>query len=287
MEIISKSNMGFRVRPSFQKIANKPNKDINYVVNPRQVVRDSFEFSNLINSEIDIEDEIKNDITDEIYHEEVQKEIGRRKTLEKDRETKTTDDLGGVIPTTLPEMSATMRTSPESATPVIPTTPTAVPEVFTFASSSTDKTAPRVKRPVRAKSNKQVEPTETLPKSKTVNKPEVFNIASDSDDKTPTQQTRRLVRAKQRMQVDTANVIPAKTMDTDTEGVKRGAESTDERIKKAARGNQVVSNFPALLDDKRITVPMIQQQMIMHNVDFDPAATKTELALVISKKTLG
>ena len=83
MEIISKSNMGFRVRPSFQNIANKPNKDISYVVNPRQAVRDSFEFSNLINSEIDIEDEIKNDITDEIYHEEVRKEIGRRKTLEK------------------------------------------------------------------------------------------------------------------------------------------------------------------------------------------------------------
>ena len=45
MEIISKSNKGFRLRPSFQKIANKPNKEINYVVNPNHAVRDSYEFS--------------------------------------------------------------------------------------------------------------------------------------------------------------------------------------------------------------------------------------------------
>ena len=62
MCIISKSNQGFRTRPSFQKIANKPNKEINYVVNPNQAVRDSYEFSNLINGEIDVEDEIKNKI---------------------------------------------------------------------------------------------------------------------------------------------------------------------------------------------------------------------------------
>ena len=73
MEIISKSNKGFRLRPSFQKIANKPNKQINYVVNPNQAVRDSYEFSNLINGEVDVEDEITNRITDEIFHEEVQK----------------------------------------------------------------------------------------------------------------------------------------------------------------------------------------------------------------------
>ena len=59
MEIIRKSNQGFRTRPSFQKIVNKPNKEINYVVNPNQTVRDSYEFSNLINGDIDIEDEIK------------------------------------------------------------------------------------------------------------------------------------------------------------------------------------------------------------------------------------
>ena len=85
MEIISKSNMGFRLRPSFTQIVNKPNKTINYVVNPNQAVRDSFEFSNLINDEIDIKDEIKNKISDEIFHEEVKKEIGRRDNLEKEK----------------------------------------------------------------------------------------------------------------------------------------------------------------------------------------------------------
>ena len=109
MEIISRSNQGFRTRPSFQKIANKPNKEINYVVNPNQAVRDSYEFSNLINGEIDIEDEIKNKITDEIFHDEVQKEIGRRQTMEENRQQRTAADLRGNIPTTLPEMAAQQR----------------------------------------------------------------------------------------------------------------------------------------------------------------------------------
>ena len=112
MEIISKSNKGFRLRPSFQKIANKPNKEINYVVNPNQAVRDSYEFSNLINGEIDIEDEIKNKITDEIFHEEVQKEIGRRQTMEENRQQRTAAGLRGTIPTSLPEMSGAAATRP-------------------------------------------------------------------------------------------------------------------------------------------------------------------------------
>ena len=83
MEIISKSNAGFRTRPSFQKIVNKPNKVINYVINPNQLVRDSFEFSNLINGDVDVEDEIKHIITDEIFHDGVKKEISRSQNLEK------------------------------------------------------------------------------------------------------------------------------------------------------------------------------------------------------------
>ena len=73
MEIICGSNHGIRKRPSFQKIANKPNKDIDYVVNPLKIVRDSYEFSNLINDDNFIEDEIKNQVTNEIFHEEVKK----------------------------------------------------------------------------------------------------------------------------------------------------------------------------------------------------------------------
>ena len=83
MEIISESNYGFRLRPSFRKIVNKPNKEINYVVNPMQVVRDSFEFSNLINGEIEVEDEIKHIITDEIFHDEVKKKLNDVKAWNK------------------------------------------------------------------------------------------------------------------------------------------------------------------------------------------------------------
>ena len=91
MEIISRSNHGFRKRPTFQKIANKPNKNIDWVVNPLKAVRDSYEFSNLINDDNFVEDEIKNQITDEMFHEEVQKEIGRRQTMEQDRKKPNTD----------------------------------------------------------------------------------------------------------------------------------------------------------------------------------------------------
>ena len=125
MEIISKSNKGFRLRPSFQKIASKPNKQINYVVNPNQAVRDSYEFSNLINGEIDVEDEIKNKITDEIFHEEVQKEIGRRRTVKRNQQERTAANLrSGGLPSNIPEMSAQQATAPEK-------TP---PEVFNIAS---------------------------------------------------------------------------------------------------------------------------------------------------------
>ena len=43
------------------------------MVNPLQAVQDSYDFSNLINGEIDIEDELKHIITDDIFHDEVKK----------------------------------------------------------------------------------------------------------------------------------------------------------------------------------------------------------------------
>ena len=42
---------------------------------------------------MDVEDEIKNKITDEIFHEEVQKEIGRRRTVKQNQQERTTADL--------------------------------------------------------------------------------------------------------------------------------------------------------------------------------------------------
>ena len=59
MENINNNIMGFRVRPDVNKLINQPNKNMNYVINPNQAVRDSFEFSNLINNnEIEKEKEL-------------------------------------------------------------------------------------------------------------------------------------------------------------------------------------------------------------------------------------
>jgi len=130
MEIISRSNHGFRKRPSFQKIANKPNKEINYVVNPKQAVRDSYEFSNLINGEVDVEDEIKNNITDEMFNNAVEKEIERRINLKKEKQKKTEADLrGDGIPSTLPERAAQQRVEVTEAAAAAP-----APEIFSMAS---------------------------------------------------------------------------------------------------------------------------------------------------------
>ena len=66
---------------------------------------------------------LSNKITDEIFHEEVQKEISRRQTMEQNRQQRTSEELRGGIPTNLPEMSAQQRVEETKA-----------PEAFNIAS---------------------------------------------------------------------------------------------------------------------------------------------------------
>ena len=226
MEIISKSNQGFRTRPSFQKIASKPNKQINYVVNPNQAVRDSYEFSNLINGEIDIEDEIKNKITDEIFHDEVQKEIGRRQTMEENRQQRTAADLRGNIPTTLPEMAAQQRVEPEFS-----------------------------------------------------------DIASEPASPEEPRQTRRRVRVKQGTQPMTVDDEVMKA--AQTAGEKRQLETTYEnkltKIRKAKLGTVLIRDFPKLINNSRMPINAIKQQMIMRDIAFEQdTRTKKDLEMIVA-----
>lgn len=77
-------------------------------------------------------------------------------------------------------------------------------------------------------------------------------------------------------QESSSSSIPAAKDDmmnvVETAGVKRQAtgEPKDDRLAKAARGHDSVSNLPNTMSDPEILVPMIKLQMIMHGVDFDP-----------------
>lgn len=253
MEIISKSNHGFRLRPSFQKIVNKPNKDINYVVNPKQAVRDSYEFSNLINGEIEVEDEIKNMITDEIFHNEVKKEIERRQTMEQNRRDKTAADLrSGGFPTNLPEMGAQMQVDPVEEPIAAPTSPAAAATRISIGGSSNlpSKTRQRLQQ------LPEVQPME-------VDKPIAPSIENEDE---------------------FMNVA-------ETAGGKRKAsesETDTARINKAARGNEIVKNFNVLVQSKypRITVPAIKQQLIMRDISFPPETKKKQDLLMLIDKSI-
>ena len=62
------------------------------------------------------------------------------------------------------------------------------------------------------------------------------------------------------------------------------SEAEDDRIKKAARGNVVVSNFMEIVNDPEVTVPMIKQQLIMQGFDFEQRATRAELAMIVDSE---
>ena len=57
-------------------------------------------------------------------------------------------------------------------------------------------------------------------------------------------------------------------------------ESKTERIKKAMKGDQIAYNIPDIVD--RLTIPQIQQQMIMYDVDFPRKTSKKQLEAIIS-----
>ena len=248
MEIIRRSNHGFRKRPTFQKIAAKPNKTINYVINPNQAVRDSFEFSNLINDDNFVEDEIKNKITDEIFHEEVQKEIERRQKLEQDRRQRTMVDLQGPqIPTNLPQMSAqhTVAISATPSPPPLPPTPPPPP--------------PPVALPQPPPPTPPPPPPPPTPPPPPPPPPPVALPAPPPP------------------------VAQSQSMDVEAHSTKRQTESREERIRKAAKGTEVIADLPDAMKSTRLTNAMVKQQLIMHNVDFDPNASRQVLAMIVDK----
>ena len=55
-----------------------------------------------------------------MFHNEVQKEIGRRQTMEEHRQQRTAADLrSGGLPSNIPEMSAQQATAPEKTPPEV------------------------------------------------------------------------------------------------------------------------------------------------------------------------
>ena len=276
MEIISRSNHGFRKRPTFQKIANKPNKNIDWVVNPLKIVRDSYEFSNLINDDNFVEDEIKNQITNEMFHEEVQKEIGRRQTMEQDRRNRTAEDLRGPrLPTNLPEQAAQQRVAPQIYNIGTPQT---------FDTGASDDLM--YYSPMSHLSRTQAAPILPSPQAAPPEEPSDMNV----DSRVRLRARRSIPQAAPQAAPSPKAAPPeglpatvAQTIEMDIEPVstKRPTESREERIRKAAKGTEVISDLRDTMKNKSLTNAMIQQQLIMHNIPFDANARRQELAMIV------
>ena len=275
MEIISKSNQGFRTRPSFQKIANKPNKEINYVVNPKQAVRDSYEFSNLINGEVDVEDEIKNNITDEMFNNAVEKEIERRINLKKEKQKKTEADLrGDGIPSTLPERAAQQRVEVTEAAAAAP-----APEIFSMASDDepTDEVPMEVpETPVQIP--KRLRPSSTASETRQV----LNNVYKTVD-------TREAKKKKEREELSqdilgeitaiTAQLEEKKKKDKPSDDVSTIAqEATETKLKEIAKeGVDILSASEFFKIINKITIPAIKQQLIFQGIEFNDKMSKADL----------
>jgi len=275
MEIISRSNHGFRKRPSFQKIANKPNKEINYVVNPKQAVRDSYEFSNLINGEVDVEDEIKNNITDEMFNNAVEKEIERRINLKKEKQKKTEADLrGDGIPSTLPERAAQQRVEVTEAAAAAP-----APEIFSMASDDepTDEVPMEVpETPVQIP--KRLRPSSTASETRQV----LNNVYKTVD-------TREAKKKKEREELSqdilgeitaiTAQLEEKKKKDKPSDDVSTIAqEATETKLKEIAKeGVDILSASEFFKIINKITIPAIKQQLIFQGIEFNDNMSKADL----------
>ena len=132
--------------------------------------------------------------------------------MEENRQQRTTANLRGNIPTTLPEMAAQQRVKPD------------------FFDISDDNEVPT-----------QVMEVDPVP------------------DQVP--------EPIQPMEVEESQQ-PVEKMDEEEPSRKRILVSKKERIMKARMGTVVIDRFSDLLNMQNLTKAMIQQQMIMHGVDF-------------------
>ena len=199
-----------------------------------------------------------------MFHEEVQKEISRRQNLEKKKKERTVIDLiGDSLPTNLPEMAAQQKTTPETFDISVdpPDMQVEEPEDTQAPMQTVEVETRRVKR--RARRSMEVDKPVPVVIAKVIEDEDTH--APMQTDEVKTQRVKRRVRRS--MDVDRP--------DDETTGAKRPPpESVDERMKKAARGDEIINNFPDYLKNSGWTVPMIKHQFIMHGVDFEPNATK-------------
>ena len=238
MEIISRSNHGFRKRPSFQKTAAKPNKTINYVINPNQVVRDSFEFIYLIIDDNFVEDEIKNKITDEIFHDEVQKEIERRQTMEQERRRRTMVDLQGPqIPTSIPEMAAQQAAGPQTFDISVdpPDIQVDKPEDTQAPTQAIEDTR------VKLRARRSIPPPAPQP-------PSPPSLPSSGSNQPP------------QPAPPPPQEPPPQVMDVEAVSTKRETEeSREERVRKAKKGTEVISDLRDTMKSTHLTNAMVKQ----------------------------
>ena len=72
-------------------------------------------------------------------------------------------------------------------------------------------------------------------------------------------------------------------MDEEEPSRTRTLESKEERIKKAGKGTEVIQNISELFNRSQLTKPMMQQQMIMHGIDFKPKEDREDLKMEIER----
>ena len=78
-------------------------------------------------------------------------------------------------------------------------------------------------------------------------------------------------------------VAQSQIMDVEAQSTKHQTESREERIRKAAKGTEVIADLPDAMKSTRLTNAMVKQQLIMHSVDFDPDASRKVLATIVDK----
>ena len=151
-----------------------------------------------------------------MFHEQVQKEIGRRQIMEENRQQRTTAYLRGNIPTTLPEMAAQQRIEQSNE-----------PEFFDISDAN------------------EV-PTQVMEKEQIPSEPMTVDEEEPPPEPEEPRQTRRRVRVKQGTQpmtVDDEEMEAAQTT-----GEKRQLEATYEnkqtKIRKSKIRNFIGTRLP-------------------------------------------
>jgi len=157
--------------------------------------------------------------------------------MEQERQQRTSEELreGAGIPTNLPEMSAQQRVDGAAAAPA------PAPEVFNIASEPDTQSQP--------------------------------DVPMDFAEPLQTRRRVRVRRGTQPMTVDDEVMMAAQTA-----GEKRQFETTyvnkQTKTRKAKLGTVLIRDFPKLINNSRMPINAIKQQMIMRDIAFEQDARK-------------